>query len=111
MTTKIYDKKRQRFVDSDETVTLDNLQPIESNRMLGRVSEGTGPVEELTVAQTRDLLDIDSTTQQLIDSSLLTPMVFGGFHNDVLTTTAQPKLPRFVCTTDGRVMMTRYNGN
>lgn len=99
---------RKRRVTSGKT---SSGLPIASQTLLGRVSAEMGPVEALTVAQVRELLNIDANTQQLIDSSLLIPMVRGGFHNGVLTTTAQPKLPRFVCTTDGRVMMTRYTGN
>lgn len=43
-------------------VSFDQLQAIQSNRILGRVSPGTGLVEELTLAQLSALLTLGSTT-------------------------------------------------
>ena len=54
---------------ADAVVTLAKIQDIGQNRMLGRVSSGSGVPEQLTPSQARDVLDVEPDGSTLEISS------------------------------------------
>lgn len=77
----VYDRRRGQLsqLTSSGTVTLDNIQDIETNRMLGRVTTGTGKVELLTATQVKGFLDLAGvTTESLDDKAPLTSPALTG---------------------------------
>lgn len=69
MTLQVYDRNKRRFVTKAATaITLDGLESIPSNTVLGRISEGVGSVEVLTRDQLLTLLAILGVDGKLLTS-------------------------------------------
>lgn len=71
MSRWLYDIKLQRFVakPASGAVALSDVGPIAQNRIVGRVSAGDGPTEQLTPSAVADMLGLDG---YVTDSELAT---------------------------------------
>jgi hypothetical protein len=69
MPTYSYNKKKGQFeVDTNTPVSISDLSAIPVNTILGRISSGTGPVEELTSADVKTILNITGVTSSVVSA-------------------------------------------
>jgi len=69
MSDYVYNKKLGEWiVETPVSVPITSLASIAQDRILGRISSGTGAVEELTAANVKTILDISGVTTSTISS-------------------------------------------
>lgn len=67
MATYVYNKKLGEWeLETPSSVPISDLANIPTDTILGRTTAGTGPVEELTVSDTKTMLDIASVTSAVV---------------------------------------------
>jgi hypothetical protein len=81
MTVTIYDRKglKPKVKASGPTVTLSSLEPIAADRIIGRITAGTGSPEVLSASQVKTILDLTGITAAVFNAKadLASPALAG----------------------------------